>query len=100
MPAILAFVTAVTQFLQVVDQDQKLYILNHQQACEIEKIVREFASDTTAIGINLDMRQRFAEFRRTVEQIKEKYGDQIFRARGQEPPQFSLDLHDAASPKL
>lgn len=88
IPASLAFIAAVSQFAQVGGQDQKLYILHHEQASKIQKARRDFSFDTTVDGYQPNMRNRFNTFRQTVEKIKEESGVQTLRIRGQEPPQM------------
>ncbi|MEU1124538.1 hypothetical protein ABZ371_13465 [Streptomyces sp. NPDC005899] len=86
IPAALGFVTAACQFLLVIGQDQKLYLLMHEQSVKLQKMRRDFGFDTEPTQDSWMMRRRFTEFRQAVEKIKEDYGQQIFRIRGQEPP--------------
>jgi hypothetical protein len=84
-PAGLAFIAAVGQFAQAAGQDQKLYILHHEQASKIQKARRDFGFDTTAGGYPQNIRERFNRFRQTVEQTKHDSGVQTLRIKGQEP---------------
>ncbi|NED12999.1 hypothetical protein [Streptomyces sp. SID9124] len=84
--AALGFITAACQFLLVVGQDQKLYLLIHEQSVKLQKIRRDFGFDTDSTQDGWTMRRRFTEFRQAVEKIKEDYGSQVFRVKGQEPP--------------
>jgi hypothetical protein len=85
--ACLGFIAAACQFMLVTWQDQKLYVLNHEQSVRLQRLRRDFSFDTESPRDSWNMRRRFTEFRKAVEKIKEDGGSQVFRIRGQEPPQ-------------
>ncbi|WP_330451316.1 MULTISPECIES: hypothetical protein [unclassified Streptomyces] len=86
IPAALGFISAACQFLLVLGQDQKLYLLLHEQSVKLQRSRRDLGFDTDSAQDSRTMRRRFTEFRQTVEKIKEDYGSQVFRIKGQEPP--------------
>ncbi|MFB8087444.1 hypothetical protein [Streptomyces sp. NPDC055992] len=86
VPAALGFITAACQFLLVLGQDQKLYLLIHEQSVKLQKMRRDFGFGTDSTQDGWAMRKRFTEFRQAVEKTKENYGSQVFRIKGQEPP--------------
>jgi len=91
VPAAFGFITAVGQFVLISGQDQKLYLLCHEQAVRIQRARRDFSFDIDEPGDAWRARRRYQEFRRAVETIKDDYGTQIFRIRGQEPPRPHAD---------
>ncbi|TXS04709.1 hypothetical protein EAO73_13145 [Streptomyces sp. col6] len=82
----MGFITAACQFLLVLGQDQKLYLLIHEQSVKLQKMRRDFGFGTDSTQDGWAMRKRFTEFRQAVEKTKENYGSQVFRIKGQEPP--------------
>ncbi|BBA95647.1 hypothetical protein RVR_587 [Actinacidiphila reveromycinica] len=87
VPALLGLATAACQFLLVTWQDQKLYVLIHEQSVRLQRLRRDFGFDTESAGDGRSMRRRYTEFRRAVESVKEESGAAVFRIKGQEPPQ-------------
>jgi hypothetical protein len=81
------FITAGGQFVLVASQDQKLYLLCHEQAVRFQRACRDFGFDSDAPDAAWSMRRRYREFRQSVEAIREDYGARMFRLKGQEPPQ-------------
>ncbi|MGI9062773.1 MAG: hypothetical protein ACR2FQ_02990 [Pseudonocardiaceae bacterium] len=88
VPASLALLTAVGQFVQASGQNQKLSMISHEQASRIQRAKRDFGFGAATTAYDTDLRERFKTFRQTVEQIKEESGIHVFRIRGQEPPQI------------
>jgi hypothetical protein len=85
VPAALGFVSSGALVVQLILQDQKLGMVDHTTAVRVQKALREFR-----FGLDEDdswaTRQRFEEFRKTVESIKEREGAKSLKIMGAEPP--------------
>jgi hypothetical protein len=87
VPMVLALIAAASQFLQAAGQHQRLYVLCHAQASKIQRARRDFSFDTREDASSWALRERYNEFRETVEGIKAEYGDELMKVRGQPAPQ-------------
>ncbi|MEV5707063.1 hypothetical protein [Actinoallomurus sp. NPDC052274] len=87
VPASLGFLAAVGQYVQGLSRDREQSQIAHQAAVRFQKALRDFTTDAGELS-GERLRERFKEFRQTFERIKEEYGPQIFKVRGQDPPQI------------
>lgn len=85
--AVLGFIAAAGQFVQGVSRDREQSHLAHQEAVRFQKALRDFHIDAGELSGHR-LRERFKEFKQDFDRIKEEYGLEAFKVRGQEPPQI------------
>lgn len=88
VPAALGFTAAVGQFTEGRNHDREQAHIGHQAAVALQKALRDFHTDAGELSGH-SLRERFRQFRREFERIKEEYGLEVIKVRGQEPPQVS-----------
>lgn len=84
--AALGFVAAVGQFFEGRSRDREQSQIGHQAAVRLQKTLRDFHADAGRLS-GQPLLERFQEFRRTFEKIKEEHGLEAFKVRRQDPPQ-------------
>jgi hypothetical protein len=85
--AVLGFITAAGQFAQGLSRDREQSHLAHQEAVRLQKALRDFHIDAGELS-GQGLRERFKEFNQEFERVKEEYGREAFKVRGQDPPQI------------
>lgn len=85
--AVLGFIAAAGQFVQGLSRDREQSHLAHQEAVRLQKALRDFHIDAGELSGHR-LRERFKEFKQDFDRVKEEYGLEAFKVRGQEPPQI------------
>jgi hypothetical protein len=85
--AVLGFIAAAGQFVQGLSRDREQSHLAHQEAVKLQKALRDFRIDAGELS-GQELRERFKEFRQEFERVKDDYGLEAFKVRGQDPPQI------------
>lgn len=87
VPAVLGSLAALGQYVQGLSHDREQCQLDHQEAVRLQKELRDFSTDAGELRGHR-LQERFKQFREAFERIKEEYGAEIFKVRGQDPPQI------------
>lgn len=83
VPAVLGFIAATGQYWQGVSRDREQAHYGHQLAIKLQKTLRDFHTDAGELS-GQRLHERFKEFRHEFEKIKEEYGSEIIKIRGQD----------------
>lgn len=87
---VFGFVSTAALFLMAAGQHQRRYTLLHRQAVELQKLARDFALEVDAAVGSTQLRKQFKAYRDSVEEVKSRIGDQIFKINEKEPPRISV----------
>ena len=85
--AVLGFTAAVGQFSQGLARDREHSQLAHQAAVRLQKALRDFHTDAGELP-GYRLRDQFGEFKQTFDGLMDEYGAEVFKVRGQDPPQI------------